>query len=99
MTKILKDCFNTEVHIGDVVVYGANSGLKIGVVTRFNPATFQIKTFSRTEYPRSKPGYVNVPFDYRSSLIAIKTFASIDQDILTDEEKERIELDHKLRSI
>lgn len=99
MSKKLTDCFNTEVFLGDVVVYGANSGLKIGVVTKFNPATFQIKTFARTEYPRSKPGYVNIPFDFRSSLIALKTFDSITQDILTDEEKELIDLDKDLRSI
>jgi len=99
MTKILKDCFNTEVHLGDIVVYGANNGLRIGIVTRFNPATFQIKAFERTEYPRSKPGYSNIPFDYRSSLIALKTFDLINQDILTEDEAERIQLDRDLRSI
>ena len=95
----LKDCFNVEVFLGDVVVYGANNGLRIGIITRFNPATFQIKTFNRPQYPKSKPGYVNIPYDFKSSLIAFKSIEVIEKDILTVEEQDRIDFDKQLRSI
>lgn len=90
--RVLKDRFNRQVHLGDKIVYGANRGLVIGVVVKWNPNTFKIRSI--------QPGdnqTVNIPYGYSYSLALIDSINVLSDCNLTNEDKLRIETDRVLR--
>lgn len=92
----LKDRFGQEVNLGDQVVYGANNGLVIGVVVKWNPQTFQIRSTDKIN-----KGLTNIPYGYREnqySLAKIKSITNLDESDLTVNEINRINADKELRS-
>lgn len=94
MARKLVDRLGQIVNLGDHVVYGANRGLVIGVIVKWNPNTFQIR--SSDLYNN---GLTNIPYGYKDCLVRTDSLANFNHVDLTDEEKARIDLDRKVRSI
>lgn len=95
MSQVLMDSLNKRVNLGDVVVYGANSGLRIGIIVKFNPKTFQIRIFKNQSYPST----INVPYGYKNCLARVNSITELDVEAeLNADELHRIEIDRKIRS-
>jgi hypothetical protein len=88
----LRDRFGKEVQLGDRVVYGANRGLIIGVVVKWNPNTFKIRSLDSLQ-----EGTVNIPYGFSVSLALIDSITSLDEALLTEEESNRIQMDRSIR--
>lgn len=93
MNKV--DRFGNPINPGDVIAYyGTTIGLIVGVVVRFNPLSYKVKTRKSTSgNGKDHDKYYNIPFSSSSMILTAKgmeTFNAI--DILDDLEKLRLDI-------
>lgn len=86
------DIFGNPIDIGDVIAYtGPNVGLIVGVVIKFNPASYKIKYKQKTWQGNIEDRYHNVLFDAKYSIITIKSMVDFKpEDVLDEVEKLRL---------
>lgn len=90
------DRFGNPINPGDVIAYyGTTIGLIVGVVVKFNPLSYKVKTKkSAMSHGKDYYKYYNIPFSSNSMILTAKgmeTFNAL--DILDDLEKLRLEIE------
>lgn len=93
MSKV--DRFGNPIELGDVIAYyGTTIGLIVGVVMKFNPLSYKVKS-RKSEIRQGVDNfqYHNIPFSSRSMILTAKGMESIKaEDILDEVEKLRLAL-------
>lgn len=91
MNKV--DRFGNPINLGDVIAYyGTTIGLIVGVVVKFNPLSYKVKTKKATG-GNDHDKYYNIPFSSSGMILTAKgmeTFNAL--DILDDMEKLRLDI-------
>lgn len=91
MNKI--DRFGNPINLGDVIAYyGTTIGLIVGVVVKFNPLSYKVKT-KKSIRGNDSDKYYNIPFSSNSMILTSKGMGSFNAlDILDDVEKLRLDI-------
>lgn len=85
MTKNI-DRFGNPIDLGDVIAYsGANIGLIVGVVVKFNPASYKVKVKEKNYRGEIVDRYYNVMFSARSDILTAKGMNSFKPENILNE--------------
>lgn len=80
------DMFGNSIGLGDVIAYaGPNVGLIVGVVVKFNPASYKIKYKQKTWQGNIEDRYHNVMFSARYSILTVKSMTDFKPEKVLDE--------------
>lgn len=91
MSKV--DRFGNPIELGDVIAYyGTTIGLIVGVVIKFNPLSYKVKSRkSEVRQGIDNFQYHNIPFSSKAMIVTAKGMEGVKaEDILDDVEKLRL---------
>lgn len=80
------DRFGNSIELGDVIAYsGANIGLIVGVVVKFNPASYKVKTKEKNYRGEIEDRYYNVMFSAGRDILTSKGMNSFKPEKILNE--------------